>query len=240
MTTTDFATRRAEWKAKYLKPRAERPASSARGLHHLALICSDVERTIQFYQQLLGFPLVELMENRDYKGSTHLFFDMGHDNLLAFFDFPDLGLQPGVEALGGVQHIAISTDSDNFERVKARLEADGVPTRVVSVPCFEWFAEQDQGYKDEVLPPSVRARVSVEAGVPMGWREFVGDAGRIVGLTHYGASAAYTVLYENFGLTHEAVVAAARESIQAARSGDAVPAGPVAATGGLPHPTGDR
>jgi|SRR5438270_8161975 len=127
MTTTDFATRRAEWKAKYLKPRAERPASSARGLHHLALICSDVERTIQFYQQLLGFPLVELMENRDYKGSTHLFFDMGHDNLLAFFDFPDLGLQPGVEALGGVQHIAISTDSDNFERVKARLEADGVP-----------------------------------------------------------------------------------------------------------------
>ena len=127
MTTTDFATRRAEWKAKYLKPRAERPASSARGLHHLALICSDVERTIQFYQQLLGFPLVELMENRDYTGSTHLFFDMGHDNLLAFFDFPDLGLQPGVEALGGVQHIAISTDSDNFERVKARLEADGVP-----------------------------------------------------------------------------------------------------------------
>jgi transketolase len=82
--------------------------------------------------------------------------------------------------------------------------------------------------------------VSVEAGVPMGWREFVGDAGRIVGLTHYGASAAYSVLYEQFGLTDEAVVAAARESIEAAGSGDAVPAGPVAATGGLPHPTGDR
>ena len=65
---------------------------------------------------------------------------------------------------------------------RERLEADGVPTRVVSVPCFEWFADQDQAYKDEVLPPSVRARVSVEAGVPMGWREFVGDAGRIVGL----------------------------------------------------------
>ena len=91
-----------------------------------------------------------------------------------------------------------------------------------------------------VLPPTVRARVSVEAGVPMGWREFVGDAGRIVGLTHYGASAAYSVLYEQFGLTDEAVVAAARESIEAANSGDAVPAGPVAATGGLPHPTGDR
>jgi glyoxylase I family protein len=127
MTTTDFETRRAELKQKYLKPRAERPPSSARGLHHLALICSDVERTIQFYQGLLGFPLVELMENRDYQGSTHLFFDMGHDNLLAFFDFPGLGLQPGIEALGGVQHIAISTDSENFERVKAGLEAEGVP-----------------------------------------------------------------------------------------------------------------
>jgi transketolase len=71
----------------------------------------------------------------------------------------------------------------------------------------------------------------------MGWREFVGDAGRIVGLTHYGASAAYTVLYEQFGLTDEAVVAAARESIEAARSGDAVPAGPVAAIGGRGHAT---
>jgi transketolase len=123
---------------------------------------------------------------------------------------------------------------------RERLEADGVPTRVVSVPCVEWFADQDQAYKDEVLPPSVRARVSVEAGVPMGWREFVGDAGRIVGLTHYGASAAYGLLYEKFGLTDEAVVTAARESIEAAKSGAAVPAGPVAATGGLPHPTGDR
>jgi transketolase len=123
---------------------------------------------------------------------------------------------------------------------RERLEADGVPTRVVSVPCVEWFADQDQAYKDEVLPPSVRARVSVEAGVPMGWREFVGDAGRIVGLTHYGASAAYSTLYEKFGLTDEAVVTAARESIEAAKSGNAVPAGPVAATGGLPHPTGDR
>ncbi|NEK85161.1 transketolase [Blastococcus saxobsidens] len=123
---------------------------------------------------------------------------------------------------------------------RERLEADGIPTRVVSVPCVEWFADQDQAYKDEVLPPTVRARVSVEAGVPMGWREFVGDAGRIVGLTHYGASASYSVLYEKFGLTDEAVVAAARESLDAARSGTAVPSGPVAATGGLPQATGDR
>ncbi|SNS22248.1 transketolase [Geodermatophilus pulveris] len=142
---------------------------------------------------------------------------------------------------GDPQVILFGTGSEVQIAVAARerLEADGVPTRVVSVPCVEWFADQDQAYKDEVLPPSVRARVSVEAGVPMGWREFVGDAGRIVGLTHYGASAAYSVLYEQFGLTDEAVVAAARESLEAARAGNAVPAGPVAATGGLPHPTGD-
>ncbi|MGY1643751.1 transketolase [Geodermatophilus sp. SYSU D00703] len=147
------------------------------------------------------------------------------------------------EASGGEPEvILLGTGSEVQIAVAARerLEADGVPTRVVSVPCVEWFADQDQAYKDEVLPPSVRARVSVEAGVPMGWREFVGDAGRIVGLTHYGASAAYSVLYEQFGLTDEAVVTAARESIEAARSGAAVPAGPVPATGGLPHPTGDR
>jgi transketolase len=143
---------------------------------------------------------------------------------------------------GSPEVILLGTGSEVQIAVAAReqLEADGVPTRVVSVPCFEWFADQDQAYKDEVLPPSVRARVSVEAGVPMGWREFVGDAGRIVGLTHYGASAAYSVLFEEFGLTHEAVVAAARESLAAAASGDAAPTGPVASTGGLPHPTGDR
>ncbi|RFU19380.1 transketolase [Geodermatophilus marinus] len=144
------------------------------------------------------------------------------------------GGEPRVILLGTGSEVQIAVAA------RERLEADGIPTRVVSVPCVEWFADQDQAYKDAVLPPSVRARVSVEAGVPMGWREFVGDAGRIVGLTHYGASAAYSVLYEEFGLTDEAVVTAARESLEAARSGDAVPAGPVAATGGLPHPTGDR
>jgi transketolase len=101
------------------------------------------------------------------------------------------------------------------------------------------FAEQDQAYRDEVLPPSVRARVSIEAGVAMGWREYVGDAGRIVGLDHFGASAAYTVLYEEFGLTKEAMVAAARESLDAASSNG----GPTAGSdtvGTLQNPTGDR
>jgi transketolase len=89
------------------------------------------------------------------------------------------------------------------------------------------------------LPPSVRARVSVEAGVSMGWREFVGDAGRIVGLDHYGASAAYTVLYERFGLTADAVVAAARESLAAAAAPPVAPTSPDI-VGVLHTPTGDR
>ena len=93
--------RRAELRGQYLLPAAQRPATSGRGIHHAALICRDVEQTIQFYQELIGFPLVELMENRDYKGSTHLFFDIGNDNLLAFFDFPGLDLGPYQEVLGG-------------------------------------------------------------------------------------------------------------------------------------------
>ena len=118
--------RREALRRQYIKPRAERPPSTARGIHHLALICSDVEQTILFYQDLLGFPLVELMENRDYSGSTHLFFDIGHGNLLAFFDFPGLGLEPGTEALGGVQHIAISVEPAQFDLLKGRLESAGV------------------------------------------------------------------------------------------------------------------
>jgi glyoxylase I family protein len=131
MTTIDrsaeFAARREQWHHKYLKPAAQRAPSTARGVHHMALICSDVEQTIQFYQELIGFPLVELMENRDYKGSTHLFFDIGNDNLLAFFDFPGLGLQPGVESIGSVQHIAISVEPAQLERIKARLDERGIP-----------------------------------------------------------------------------------------------------------------
>lgn len=122
----DFDIQRDRLRATYIKPAAERPPSTARGVHHLALICSDVERTIQFYQGVLGFPLIELIENRDYKGSSHLFFDLGHGNLLAFFDFPGLGLEPGKESFGSVQHIAISVSPDSFEQLKGRLEAEGI------------------------------------------------------------------------------------------------------------------
>ena len=155
--STDFATRRDELRQRYLRPAAERPSSTARGLHHMALICSDVERTIQFYQGLLGFPLIELIENRDYKGSSHLFFDIGNGNLLAFFDFPGLGLQPGVEALGGVQHIAISVTPENFELLKRRLEANNVsylgPDRGVENSVY--FKDPD-GIQIELLREPLR------------------------------------------------------------------------------------
>jgi catechol 2,3-dioxygenase-like lactoylglutathione lyase family enzyme len=106
--------------------RADRPASSARGLHHLALLSSDVERTIRFYQDLLEFPLTEIFENRDYKGSNHFFFDIGNGNLLAFFDFPGLDLGPYAEVLGGLHHVAISVDRPTWERLRDKLEAAGV------------------------------------------------------------------------------------------------------------------
>jgi glyoxylase I family protein len=118
--------RRADLRAAYLKPTADREPSSGRGIHHAALICSDVEKTIAFYQGLLGFPLIELVENRDYPGSSNFFFDVGNRTLLGFFDFPGLGLEPGVEAFGGVQHIAIAVPRARWEQLRARLDEAGI------------------------------------------------------------------------------------------------------------------
>jgi transketolase len=97
---------------------------------------------------------------------------------------------------------------------RERLEAGGFPTRVVSMPCLEWFHEQPQSYQQLVLPPAVRARVSIEAAVPMGWRDVVGEAGEIIGIDHFGASAAAPVLFEQFGFTPDRVVAAAHASLE--------------------------
>ncbi|MFF4165563.1 transketolase [Streptomyces sp. NPDC001741] len=122
-----------------------------------------------------------------------------------------------VEAAGSAPDvILVATGSEVHIALDARklLIDEGLAVRVVSMPCREWFAEQPVAYQDEVLPPEVRARVSVEAAVGQGWREVVGDAGRIVSLEHYGASADYQTLYEKFGLTAEAVAAAARGSIR--------------------------
>lgn len=131
----DHPDRTEEWNAlrrAYLRPKQERPASTARGVHHIAVLCADVERTIRFYQDLLGFPLTDLFENRDYAGSTHFFFDIGNGNALAFFDLPGLELGPYAEVLGGLHHLAISVTPEQWSAARDRLAAAGVPFDVVS------------------------------------------------------------------------------------------------------------
>lgn len=121
--------RSAEWddlRRRHLRPSGERPESSARGVHHVALLCQDVETTIEFYQGLLEFPLTELFENRDYRGSTHFFFDIGNGNALAFFDMPGLGLGPYAEVLGGLHHLAISVEPSRWQHLRARLDDAGI------------------------------------------------------------------------------------------------------------------
>jgi catechol 2,3-dioxygenase-like lactoylglutathione lyase family enzyme len=115
-----------------MRPAGERPASSARGVHHVACLSSDVERTVRFYQDVLEFPLTDIFENRDYRGSNHFFFDLGNGNLLAFFDFPGLDLGPYAEVLGGLHHIAISVEPDRWEHLKGKLDQAGVPYQLES------------------------------------------------------------------------------------------------------------
>jgi len=123
-----------------------------------------------------------------------------------------------LDADGDPDVVLIATGSEVQLAVGARaqLDAEGIAARVVSMPCKEWFDAQAADYRDAVIPPQVRARVAVEAGVAQGWREVVGDAGRIVGIEHFGASADYATLFREFGFTAEAVAQAARDSIAAA------------------------
>ena len=125
MDLAAIEAQRARLNAEYISGR--RPPSSARGIHHTALLSSDVERTIRFYQGILEFPLTEIIENRDYQGSSHFFFDVGHGNLLAFFDFPGLDLGPYAEVLGGLHHLAISVTPESWARLRGKLDAAGVP-----------------------------------------------------------------------------------------------------------------
>jgi transketolase len=143
---------------------------------------------------------------------------------LPVLDRESLGAADGVARGGYVlaeasdgqpQVILIGTGSEVQLCLTARdrLEAEGRPTRVVSMPCQEWFRAQDAAYRESVLPRGVRARVSVEAGIAMSWRDLVGDCGECVSLEHYGASAPHTVLFEQFGFTPDRVVAAAHASL---------------------------
>jgi catechol 2,3-dioxygenase-like lactoylglutathione lyase family enzyme len=130
--TSELSAARARLRDQHLRPAGERPASTARGLHHTALVSSDVETTIRFYQDVLGFPLTELIENRDYPGSSHFFFDIGNGNLLAFFDFPGLDVGPYAEVLGGLHHVAISVEPERWAALVEKLTAAGVEHAVHS------------------------------------------------------------------------------------------------------------
>jgi transketolase len=121
---------------------------------------------------------------------------------------------------GRADVIIMATGSEVALALQARqtLEAEGTATRVVSMPCLEWFEAQPASYRQQILPPEVKARVSVEAAVKQGWREYVGEAGEMVSIEHFGASAEGDVLFEQFGFTPDRVVAAAHSALQHARA----------------------
>jgi catechol 2,3-dioxygenase-like lactoylglutathione lyase family enzyme len=166
MTTHGSELDRAEeWerlREHHLLDRDKRGASSARGVHHFALLSSDVERTIEFYQAVLEFPLTELFENRDYRGSTHFFFDVGNGNLLAFFDFPGLDLGPYREVLGGLHHIAISVTEERWEHLRNKLADSGIETMHLSGASL-YFTGPD-GERLELLKDPLREMYGESVG----------------------------------------------------------------------------
>ena len=153
-------------------------------------------------------------------------FERGDDeasgDVFASAKFTAKGAYVLAEAPNGTPDVIfIATGSEVQIAVEAReaLKAEGINARVVSVPCLEWFDEQDAEYRESVLPAAVKARVSIEAGLALTWRGYVGDAGRSVSIEHFGASADYKTLFREFGITTEAAVAAAKESLAAVAAG---------------------
>ena len=155
MTDLDLARIEAEReriRTTYLRSGTQRPTSSARGVHHVALLCADVERTVRFYQEVLEFPLTEIFENRDSKGSNHFFFDVGNGNLLAFFDLPGLDLGPYREVLGGLHHLAISVEPARWVRLKANLDEAGVDYQMESATSV-YFRDPDGARLELIADP---------------------------------------------------------------------------------------
>ena len=118
----------------------------------MACLSSNVERTVHFYQDVLEFPLTDIFENRDYRGSNHFFFDLGHGNLLAFFDFPGLDLGPYAEVLGGLHHIAISVEPDRWQHLKGKLDQAGVPYQLESGTSM-YFRDPDGARLELIADP---------------------------------------------------------------------------------------
>jgi len=155
MTSVDraaLAGARDQLRVQHLRPAEDRPASAARGLHHAALISSDVDRTIRFYQDVLEFPLTELIENRDYPGSSHFFFDIGNGNLLAFFDFPGLDVGPYAEVLGGLHHVAISVAPGRWQHLVDKLRSNGIAHEVHSEVSV-YFRDPDGARLELIADP---------------------------------------------------------------------------------------
>src|SRR5438876_8441872 len=146
----------------YLRPPDERPVTPAGGIHHLALLSSDVERTVRFYQEMLGFPLTDIFENRDYRGSNHFFFDIGNGNGLAFFDFPGLDLGPYAEVLGGLHHVAISVEPERWAHLKAKLDEAGVPYHEESGSSI--YLSDPDGARVELISDSLLTMYGHEVG----------------------------------------------------------------------------
>ncbi len=139
-------------RAAHLRPKGERPASSTRGVHHVALVVADVARTVHFYQDLLEMPLTDMFENRDYPGSTHFFFDLGHGNAIAFFDLPGVDVTPYAEVFGGLHHLAISVEPERWAHLRAKLEAAGVHCDHVSGTSL-YFRDPDGARLELIADP---------------------------------------------------------------------------------------
>ena len=157
MTVTDaqlaeLAQRRDQIRDELMPAKQDRPASSARGIHHTALISSDVRRTVDFYQGLLGFPLIDMFENRDLPGSTHFFFDVGNGNTIAFFDLPGVAAGPYAEVLGGLHHLAISMEPSRWQEIRAKMDAHGVAYQLESGTSI-YFRDPDGARVELIADP---------------------------------------------------------------------------------------
>ena len=155
MNDLDLAAIEAEReriRVTYLRSAPDRAASSAQGIHHVALLCADVERTVHFYQDVLEFPLTEIFENRDFRGSNHFFFDVGNGNLLAFFDLPGLDLGPYAEVLGGLHHLAISVEPERWAWLRKNLDRAGVDYQMESGTSL-YFRDPDGARLELIADP---------------------------------------------------------------------------------------
>ena len=148
----DYSTVRDRIRAEYLVSREHRPPTTGRGVHHVALISRDVETTVEWYQNVAGFPVTVLFENRDLAGSTHFFFDVGNGNCLAFFDLPGVEPGPYAEVLGGLHHLAISVERERWERLQANLDRAGVPYVVIDQSSM-YFNDPDGARLELISDP---------------------------------------------------------------------------------------